>query len=80
MEEQASGRQAHHRTEAEVPQMRQHILLLEQQQVQAMDVSQRPRYECQLYDSCGMQRALENRLLEEQNIQARALVRQPVAI
>eukprot|EP00975_Prorocentrum_lima_P028941 6081425-Prorocentrum_lima.AAC.1 len=54
--------------------MRQRILLLEQQQVHAMDASQRLIGECQVNQSCGMQQALENRLLEEQNLQARALI------
>eukprot|EP00975_Prorocentrum_lima_P066343 12908679-Prorocentrum_lima.AAC.1 len=41
MEEQANGRQADQGSDAEVSEMRQQLLLLEQQQVQAMDASQR---------------------------------------
>eukprot|EP00975_Prorocentrum_lima_P055408 11622287-Prorocentrum_lima.AAC.1 len=44
--------------------MRQHIVLL----------SEKLRFECQVYESCGMQQSLENRLLAEQNHQARALI------
>eukprot|EP00975_Prorocentrum_lima_P059950 12570404-Prorocentrum_lima.AAC.1 len=54
--------------------MRQRIVFLEKQQIQAMDASQRLIYECQVYQSRGMQRELETRLLEEQNLQARALI------
>eukprot|EP00975_Prorocentrum_lima_P013949 2965117-Prorocentrum_lima.AAC.1 len=39
-----------------------------------MDASPRLMHECQVYESCGMQQALANRLLEEQNIQASALI------
>eukprot|EP00975_Prorocentrum_lima_P045516 9528261-Prorocentrum_lima.AAC.1 len=74
MEEQASGREAHQTAEAEASERRQPSLLLEQQQVHAMDASQRLRFECQLYESCGMQRALANKLLAEHNNQARALI------
>eukprot|EP00975_Prorocentrum_lima_P063508 12891945-Prorocentrum_lima.AAC.1 len=55
MEEQASGRQARQRAEAEASEMRQHIVLLEQQQVHAVDASQRLKYECQVYESYGTQ-------------------------
>eukprot|EP00975_Prorocentrum_lima_P054912 11514447-Prorocentrum_lima.AAC.1 len=51
------------------------ILLLEQQQTQARDASQQLMYECQVYQSCGLQRALENTLLAEQNRQAKTLVK-----
>eukprot|EP00975_Prorocentrum_lima_P020527 4321216-Prorocentrum_lima.AAC.1 len=54
--------------------MRQRIVLLEQQHIQAMDASQRLIYECPVYQSCGMQLELENWLLVEQNLQARALI------
>eukprot|EP00975_Prorocentrum_lima_P014991 3179663-Prorocentrum_lima.AAC.1 len=54
--------------------MSQRIMLLEQQQIQARDASQQLIYDCQVYQSCGMQRALENRLLAEQNLHARTLI------
>eukprot|EP00975_Prorocentrum_lima_P045550 9534540-Prorocentrum_lima.AAC.1 len=63
MEERASGRQAHQRIEVEAPEMRQQILLLEHQQVQGMDASEKLKFECRVSESCGMQRDLENRLL-----------------
>eukprot|EP00975_Prorocentrum_lima_P010880 2313152-Prorocentrum_lima.AAC.1 len=31
-------------------------------------------YECQVYQRCGVQRALKNRLLAEQNLQAKTLI------
>eukprot|EP00975_Prorocentrum_lima_P011287 2397151-Prorocentrum_lima.AAC.1 len=43
----ARWRQAHHRAEAEASELRQQIVLLEQQQVHAMDASQRHKYGCQ---------------------------------
>eukprot|EP00975_Prorocentrum_lima_P032885 6905238-Prorocentrum_lima.AAC.1 len=52
--------------------MRQQILSLEQQQIQGRDASQQLIYECQVCQSCGMQQALENRRLVEQNLQARS--------
>eukprot|EP00975_Prorocentrum_lima_P013781 2930454-Prorocentrum_lima.AAC.1 len=54
--------------------MRQRIVSLEQQQIQSMDASQRLIYEYQVYQSCGMQQELESGRLEEQNLQARALI------
>eukprot|EP00975_Prorocentrum_lima_P037618 7911280-Prorocentrum_lima.AAC.1 len=54
--------------------MRQRIVLREQQQIQAMDASQRLIYECRVFQSCGMQRELENRLPGEQNLQARDVI------
>eukprot|EP00975_Prorocentrum_lima_P064926 12900393-Prorocentrum_lima.AAC.1 len=69
MEEQAHGRKAH-QNEAEASEMRQQNLCLGQQQADAMDAQQQLLYECQVHQSCGMQRALERRLLAEQNFQA----------
>eukprot|EP00975_Prorocentrum_lima_P015293 3240512-Prorocentrum_lima.AAC.1 len=46
-------------------------LLLEQQQSVAVDMHQN---ECKVYQSCGMQQALGNRMLAEQNLQAKVLV------
>eukprot|EP00975_Prorocentrum_lima_P014708 3118423-Prorocentrum_lima.AAC.1 len=60
--------------DGEASEMRQRLVLLEQQQIQAMDASQQLMYQCQVYQSCGMQRALENRQLAEQNLPAKALI------
>eukprot|EP00975_Prorocentrum_lima_P025510 5361665-Prorocentrum_lima.AAC.1 len=54
--------------------MRQSISLLEPQQIQAMDAPQRLIHECQVYQSCGMQQALENMLPEEPHLLSRALI------
>eukprot|EP00975_Prorocentrum_lima_P069676 12927759-Prorocentrum_lima.AAC.1 len=54
--------------------MRQHIKLLQQQQTKSVGASERLKLECKMHGSCGMQHALGNRLLVEQNHQARALI------
>eukprot|EP00975_Prorocentrum_lima_P062887 12888136-Prorocentrum_lima.AAC.1 len=52
MEEHANGRQAHQRAEAEASGLRQQIVLLEQQQVESMDASEKLKFECRVYESC----------------------------
>eukprot|EP00975_Prorocentrum_lima_P044718 9366279-Prorocentrum_lima.AAC.1 len=54
--------------------MQQHVLLLEQHQSVAVDAHQRLLSDCQVYQSCGRQHMLENCMLTEQNLQARALI------
>eukprot|EP00975_Prorocentrum_lima_P069974 12929334-Prorocentrum_lima.AAC.1 len=54
--------------------MRRQMLLLEQQQSVAVDVHQQLLNERKVYQSCGMQQALDNRVLAEQNLQAKVLV------
>eukprot|EP00975_Prorocentrum_lima_P007918 1695535-Prorocentrum_lima.AAC.1 len=49
------------------------MLLLEQQQSVAVDTHQQLLNECKVYQSCGMQQALENNMLAEQNLQAKML-------
>eukprot|EP00975_Prorocentrum_lima_P039868 8374578-Prorocentrum_lima.AAC.1 len=61
-------------SEADASETRQQILLLEQKQIQVRDASQQLMYECQVYQSCGLQRALEDRLQVEQNPQAKTLI------
>eukprot|EP00975_Prorocentrum_lima_P057806 12122015-Prorocentrum_lima.AAC.1 len=46
LEEQAHGREAQQSSEAQASEMRQHILLLEQQQGYASDAQQQLLYEC----------------------------------
>eukprot|EP00975_Prorocentrum_lima_P048706 10191138-Prorocentrum_lima.AAC.1 len=41
------------------------------QRVEVVDASEKLRFECQVYESCGMQQGLGNRLMAEQNHQAR---------
>eukprot|EP00975_Prorocentrum_lima_P062442 12885672-Prorocentrum_lima.AAC.1 len=50
-------------SEDEASEMRQQVLWLEQQQSVDVDMHQRLLSECKVYESCGVQRALENRLL-----------------
>eukprot|EP00975_Prorocentrum_lima_P064688 12899065-Prorocentrum_lima.AAC.1 len=57
MEEQASGRQARRRSEAEASELRQLVVLLEQQQIKCVDASEKLKFGCQVYGSCGMQHA-----------------------